>query len=228
MRNRILLLGFWLFIASACMQKQKQTPRNSAVIDSLLLNSNYLATFDSCANNDIPNGWFPAVTGNNTAGSWELVENEGNKIVGQTSAAGSGYLFNLLIFEKPEIKNLVLSVNLKAISGNEDQGGGLVWRYQDADNYYIARANPLENNFRLYKVINGSRKQLKSYSLPVTSNKWHNITISHAADVIKCYYDGQLFLQHTDTSINKTGKTGLWTKADAVTYFDDYKIKTMK
>ncbi len=227
MRNSIFLLGFFGLVATACVQKPENARHNSPVIDSLLLNADYSATFDSCKTSDIPAEWFSAVTGNNTAGHWKLITNSENKLVAQTSSSGSGYLFNLLVLKQDEPKDLILSVNIKAISGKEDQGGGLVWRYQDADNYYITRANPLENNFRLYKVINGNRKRLKSYSLPVTTNVWHNITVSHSSCTIKCYFDGQLFLQSTDSTINKTGKAGLWTKADAVTFFDDFKIKSL-
>ena len=123
-----------------------------------------------------------------------------------------------------EIKDLALSIEIKAVGGREDQGGGLVWRYQDADNYYLARANPLESNLRLYKVINGNRKQLKSYSLPVTANIWHNISILHKGNSIHCYYDGQLFIDTVDSTITEEGKVGFWTKADAQTLFDVFKI----
>ena len=227
MRNAILFFLLLGFIVTGCKQEQKQTPPYSAEIESLLLNTNYSTDYESDKTNSIPTGWFSTVTGNNDAGHWELVANAGNKSVGQTSRAGSGYLFNLLVLNRYEPKNLVLSVNIKATAGKEDQGGGLVWRFQDNDNYYIARANPLENNFRLYKVINGNRKQLESYSLPVTDNIWHNIAVYHSADTIKCYYDGQLLLQHTDLSIDKAGKVGLWTKADAVTFFDNFQLRIL-
>ncbi|MCD6366471.1 MAG: hypothetical protein J7L46_02910 [Bacteroidales bacterium] len=227
MRNSILLLGFLGLIVTACQQKSENALHNSAVIDSLLINADYSTTFDTGVTDSIPFGWFPAVTGKNTAGHWELIADSGNKSVGQTSSAGSGYLFNLLILGQPQQKDLVLSVNIKAISGKEDQGGGLVWRYQNADNYYLARANPLENNFRLYKVINGNRKRLKRYSLPVAARTWHNIAITDSANIIKCYFDGQLFLQSTDSTINKAGKTGLWAKADAITSFDNFQLKSL-
>ena len=211
----------------ACTQKPKNSQHNPTESTSHLLDAEFSITFDSCATDTIPAGWFSAVTGNNKPGHWKVIPNQENKVVGQTSYEGSGYLFNLLVSEKPVLKNLILSVNLKAISGKEDQGGGLVWRYQDNDNYYVARANPLENNFRLYKVTNGNRKKLESYSLPVTSGMWHSIVISHNSDTIKCHFDNQLFLQRVDSSINKAGKTGLWTKADAVTYFDNFQLENL-
>ncbi len=215
-------------MATACLQKPNKAGNNPAVSKSHLLNADYSETFDSYKTDTLPSGWFSAVTGNNVPGQWKVILDTENKLVGQVSSAGSGYLFNLLVSEKYELKDLSLSVNLKAVSGKEDQGGGLVWRYQDNDNYYVARANPLENNFRLYKVTNGNRKKLESYSLPVSSGMWHTIEISHVADSIKCYFDDQLFLSRIDSSITKAGKTGLWAKTDAVTYFDDFQLKSLE
>ena len=168
-----------------------------------------------------------SVTGNNIPGHWEVIEEKEGKVLGQTSTQSSGYLFNMLVLDNYALKDLALSVRIKAVGGKEDQGGGLVWRYQDADNYYIARANPLESNFRLYKVINGNRKQLKSYSLPVTANVWHNISVIHKRNFIQCYFDGQLFIETEDSTINREGKIGFWTKADAQTLFDNLKISSL-
>ncbi len=227
MKNGFILLAIFVLLAGGCVQKPTKQTKKTASTDSYISDPDYSVNFDRCAADTVPSGWFSAVTGNNKAGHWSVIQNQDNKLVGQTSSAGSGYLFNLLVLEKPVLKDLILSVNLKAVLGSEDQGGGLVWRYQDNDNYYVARANPLENNFRLYKVTNGNRKKLESYSLPVTSEVWHNIVISHLADTIKCYFDNQLFLQTIDLSIKKAGKTGLWTKADAVTYFDNFQLKNL-
>ncbi|RMF42810.1 MAG: hypothetical protein D6751_11525, partial [Deltaproteobacteria bacterium] len=107
------------------------------------------------------------------------------------------------------------------------RGGGPVWRYQDADNYYICRANPLENNFRVYKVVNGNRRMMRTVNLKITSNQWHTIKIENIGDSIKCYYDGKLYLKAKDKTF-RHGKIGVWAKADAVTYFDHLKVSAAK
>jgi hypothetical protein len=218
------ILSFSLLLLAACQPKIAKVGQTNKVLDSLFLHYDHNDSFDKSSPGKIPDGWFSTITGKNTPGHWEVVENKDGKSVGQTSSQGSGYLFNLLILKEPELADLALSVKIKAIGGKEDQGGGLVWRYQNSDNYYLARANPLENNFRVYKVIDGNRKQLKSYELPVSANIWHNITIIHRLNTIQCFYDSQLFLVTKDSSINNAGKIGLWTKADAQTLFNDLKV----
>ena len=214
-----------LLIFIACQPKNPPINKSTKIVDSLFVNANYKANSDSIKTGSIPSGWFSAVTGNGTAGHWKIIDDGSGKVIGQTSDNGSGYLFNVLISNQPELKDLALSVSFKAIDGKEDQGGGLVWRYQDADNYYLARANPLESNLRVYKVVNGNRKQIESYSLPITAQTWHNLAVIHQKNIIRCYYDGQLFIETKDSTINTFGKAGLWTKADAQTYFDNFIIK---
>ena len=113
----------------------------------------------------------------------------------------------------------------QAVKGKADQGGGVVWRYQDADNYYVARMNPLEDNFRVYKVIAGKRIQLETKeNLKVPAGEWHTLSIKHVGDKIECSVDGRKYLEATDSAITAAGKVGLWTKADAQTYFDALKM----
>jgi len=172
----------------------------------------------------LPNTLSTAMTGKGNPGTWEIItdKNESGsiKVLAQTSMENFGYHFDMAIVKETNFKDLSLSLDFKAIKGEEDQGGGPVWRYIDADNYYIARANPLENNFRVYKVVDGNRKQLKSYSLPVISNQWHSIKIEHIGTQIKCYYDGQLYLEVDDDTFMEAGSVGVWTKADSYCLFD--------
>jgi hypothetical protein len=220
-----VILSISILSIVACKQKNVSLNQNDdKIFDSLFFDSGTEISFDTTATGKIPSGWTSSVTGKNLPGKWEVVDEKEGKVIGQTSSRSSGYMFNMLVFDNYSLKDLALSVEIKAMGGREDQGGGLVWRYQDADNYYLARANPLESNFRLYKVINGNRKQLKSYNLPVTSNIWHNITVIHKGNSIQCYFDGQLFIETLDSTITEKGKAGFWTKADAQTYFNDLKI----
>jgi len=158
----------------------------------------------------------------------------GPKVLGQVSAEGPKPLFCLCFAEETNYADVDLSVALKGVKGKIDQGGGPVWRLQDENNYYVARMNPLESNFRLYKVIDGKRSQLASADVDVPDedldaddpllNKWHTIRVVHGGDQIQCYLNGELRLESQDSSIPNAGKIGLWVKADAVTSFDKLSV----
>jgi hypothetical protein len=116
-------------------------------------------------------------------------------------------------------------VAFKANKGDKDQGGGIVWRYQDANNYYIARMNPLEDNFRVYKVVAGKRaKEFQNAEVKVKAGEWHTLKVRMVGDHIQCYLDGKKYLDVKDSTFARAGKIGLWTKADAQTHFDDLKV----
>lgn len=187
--------------------------------------------FEECQPGIFPDDWETAVTGKGTRGKWVIATDKSNsgetKVLAQTSMKNFGYHFDVAVAKDIVCKDLILSVKFKAIKGNGDQGGGPIWRYRNADNYYISRANPLEDNFRVYKVIDGNRKMLATVNIKVTGGEWHTIRISNIGDHIQCYYDGKLYLDVHDSSF-KHGKIGLWTKADAVTYFDDLLVKSLK
>ncbi len=181
-------------------------------------------SFENDETGKVPFGWFAYFTGNGKPGRWEIVNDHGNKVLAQTSKENFGYHFDVIVNDQLNFKDFELTLKFKGVDGNEDQGGGPVWRFQDADNYYVARANPLENNYRVYKVVDGNRKILNSIDLAVNTGQWYDIKIIMKGNKIECYLDGKLRLSTTDNSFPAAGKTGVWTKADAVTYFDDLKI----
>ncbi len=187
--------------------------------------------FDNDKSGKIADDFTSQMTGKGGLGKWEVTNDDTApskpNVLAQTSQEYFGYHFNMAISEKETYDDLELFVKFNGVKGREDQGGGPVWRYQDANNYYIARANPLENNFRVYKVVKGNRIQMDSARLKVSSNEWHTIKIIARKDQIQCFYDGQPCLEVTDDTFHK-GKIGLWTKADAVTYFDDLKVKPIE
>ncbi|HTI49558.1 MAG TPA: hypothetical protein VL475_01350, partial [Planctomycetaceae bacterium] len=115
-----------------------------------------------------------------------------------------------------------LSVRLKPQTGRNDQGGGVVWRYRDARNYYVCRWNPLENNFRLYKVLDGKRSQMDTAKVNADPRGWHTLRVVHVGREIRCSLDGTLLLEAENDEIAASGRVGLWTKSDAVTRFDDF------
>ena len=181
--------------------------------------------FEDAAVGKLPEGWMADQTGKGKGSVWKIVEDKtaprGAKALAQISPDGPGPLYNLCVAAKSSFANLDLSVAFKANGGEVDQGGGPVWRYQDANNYYVARANPLENNFRVYKVIGGKRTQLATAPIKTATGKWHTIRVVHQGEHIQCYLDGKLHLDVKDAALPKAGKIGLWTKADAQTSFDD-------
>jgi Domain of Unknown Function (DUF1080) len=140
-------------------------------------------------------------------------------------AEGPNALFNLCVGEDFTYRDLDVRVAFKAIQGKNDQGGGLVWRYRDHDNYYICRMNPLEDNFRVYKVVAGKRQQLETKeNLHIPAGEWHTIRATMQGDHIQCYLDGKEYLDVHDGTFSEAGKVGLWSKSDAQTHFDSLSV----
>ena len=187
--------------------------------------------FDRDAAGKPPEGFTSALTGRGTIGQWvvmkEVTAPSQPNVLAQTSQDKTDYRFPIAIAEGTSYKDLALSVRFKAISGKVDQGAGLVFRLKDKDNYYIVRANALEDNFRLYHVVNGRRIQFAGTNFKVTSQEWHEIKVEARGDEFKCYYDGQLKFSAKDSTFTDAGKIGLWTKADSVIYFDDLTVKDL-
>ena len=174
-----------------------------------------------------PAGFTSYATGGGPPGKWVIQEMagapSGNKVVEQTSADKTDYRFPVLIADKGEYGDLDISVSGKAISGKIDQGIGLVFRFRDPKSYYIVRANALENNFRLYKMVNGRRLQFGGANVKVSSGEWHTIRAVAKGGHIVCYFDGKALIDAHDSTYSR-GKVGLWTKADSVIAFDDLKV----
>ena len=114
---------------------------------------------------------------------------------------------------------------MRAVAGEVDRGGGLIWRARDAKNYYIARYNPLEDNFRVYKVQDGKRTQFQSAKVP-GDEAWHTLRVTMAGPRITCRLDGKTLLEVEDATLPDAGMIGLWSKADAQSYFDDLTVST--
>ena len=191
-------------------------------------------TFEDSAAGKLPKGWAAAKTGEGPGSEWQVIEDKtapaGAKVLAQVSAEGPKPLFNLCVADEPKLADIDLSVQFKAVRGKIDQGGGPVWRYQDKDNYYVVRMNPLERNFRVYKIVGGKRTQLGTADVDADDpaevvKKWHTIRVVHRGDHIQCYLNGKLQLDVKDDAIKAEGKVGVWTKADAETSFDKLKVE---
>jgi hypothetical protein len=187
-------------------------------------------TFTKDEEGKLPPAWTATRTGKGEGSVWKVVADDTapsktGYALAQTSESPND-VFNLCVFDEASHRDVEVSVQFKAVRGKNDQGGGVVWRYQDADHYYIARMNPLEDNFRLYKVVAGKRLQLETKEgLKVPAGEWHTIRVKQQGERIECFLDGTKYLEAKDPTFTGPGKVGLWTKADAQTHFDELVIR---
>ncbi len=125
---------------------------------------------------------------------------------------------------KPDVslKDGFVEVKFKLLTGKDDQAGGLIWRWQDGDNYYVARANALEDNVCIYHTIKGKRTEKKRAAMKVAPNQWHSLRVDFQGGHFKVSLDGKIALEWDDTTFPDAGAVGVWTKADSVTVFDDF------
>ena len=140
-------------------------------------------------------------------------------------APGKGSSFNLAVRDDIRLKDVEISVRIRPNSGKEDQGGGLVWRCKDENNYYICRINPLESNFRVYRVVDGKRVELQSARVKTQAGKWYILRVLMVGEQITCMLDDAKLLQVTDGTLRESGTVGLWSKADAASSFDDFTLQ---
>lgn len=186
--------------------------------------------FESAAVGELPAGFSTAVTGGGGPAAWRVVEDasapSGGKVLAQTSTDKTSARFPLCIYEGLSATDVEVSVRFKPVSGTVDQAAGLVARYRDKDNYYIVRANALENNVRLYKVERGNRKQFAGVDVKVPANVWQTLTLEVQGTHFRVFLNDSLLFEADDRTFKDVGKVGLWTKADSVTSFDDLTVKT--
>ena len=188
-------------------------------------------TFGRADLGKVPAGWKAAQTGKGTS-VWKVVEDKtapskSGLALAQTTADRDA-TFNLCVAEGTSFKDVEVSVAFKANKGEKDQGGGVVWRYADANNYYVARVNPLEDNFRVYKVAGGKRSpELQDAEVKVPAGEWHTLKVGMVGDHIQCFLDDKKYLDVKDGTFAGPGKVGLWTKADARTSFDRFEVRNL-
>ncbi len=211
-----------------------------SLIITLLLASPALAETQSAAETTVnfakfetgktPPGFSTALTGGGGPVTWVVQEDasapSGGKVLAQTSTDKTNYRFPLCIYDPFMAKDVEVSVKFKAVAGKIDQAAGLVARFQDKDNYYITRANALEDNVNLYKVVGGSRKQFAGVKAKVPSGEWHGLKLVAKGQHFQVFFDDKLLFEANDETFKDAGKVGLWTKADSVTYFDDLRVKS--
>ena len=186
-------------------------------------------SFEDAGVGKVPHGWSSGKTGEGSGSVWKVLEDttapSGTHVLAQTSSKGPNRMFNLCVCNEATFTDVDIRVSFKAVAGKIDQGGGPVWRYRDENNYYIARMNPLEDNFRVYKVVEGKRTQLDSSDVEAPAGKWHAIHVVQRGNHILCFLNGEALLDVKDETFQGPGKIGLWTKADAVTSFADVTVR---
>ncbi|MBI3291570.1 MAG: DUF1080 domain-containing protein [Elusimicrobia bacterium] len=193
--------------------------------------------FDETPVGQRPTNFSFEITGQGPAVQWAVLKDvtapSPPKILAQLGRANSGNNFPLAIFDGVTLQDGDLSVQFKAVAGKEDQAGGIVWRYKDRNNYYLVRANALEENVVLYKVKEGKRRPLppkgrsSSYGVKtkVPSGRWNSLRVTVRGTLFVVYCNGEKLFEVEDSTFQEPGKIGLWTKADSVTYFDDFEVK---
>jgi hypothetical protein len=177
--------------------------------------------FDQDKAGALPAGWKSGVTGHGSP-KWTVEKDDtAPSPPNVLKQSGSG-TFPWCVKSETSIENGSVEVRFKPISGREDAAGGLVWRWKDGDNYYVARANALEDNVSLYYTQNGRRSTIKYVNAPVAKNQWHTLKVDFAGKSIRVALDGKVYIEQEDDHIKRSGAVGVWTKADSVTAFDDF------
>jgi hypothetical protein len=179
------------------------------------------ARFDSDPVGTVPAGWMAGSTGGGTP-RWAVeADASAPSPPNVLKQSGSGP-FPWCVKQGTALVDGVVEVKFKPLTGREDQAGGLVWRWKDGDNYYIARANALENNVSLYYTEGGRRRTIKYVEAPVAGNAWHTLRAEFTGTRIRILLDGKAYIELDDSHISGAGAVGVWTKADSVTVFDDF------
>ena len=166
-------------------------------------------------------------TGAGDPAEWIIVADasaEGGHAIAQVSKDKTGYRFPLAIYKPFSSRDVEVSVRFKPVAGTVDQAGGIVVRLQTPDDYYVVRANALEDNVRFYRVVKGKREQLAGADMKVASDVWHTLGLKAEGDHFSTSYDGKMLFTAEDNTFAGPGKVALWTKADSVIHFDTIAI----
>jgi hypothetical protein len=197
----------------------------------LLASTSRVVTFDTFPLGKTPPGWTVAMTNRGRAPQWEI-RRDGSAatqpyVLAQVSTDPGGDRSPLAILDNMSLRDGEVSVRVKPVSGHEEQAGGLVWRYRDANNYYLVRTNALVKNVAVFKVQDGRFTQILpgvKHDLPVNGTGWSILKVSVRGNHFQVFLDHRRILQGTDNTFIGFGGVGLWTGADSVTYFDDFRV----
>jgi hypothetical protein len=169
-------------------------------------------------------------TGQGGPARWLVVGDataSGGRAIEQASTDGTDYRFPLAIYKAISARDVDVALRFKPVAGKVDQAGGIVVRLSDADNYYVVRANALEDNVRFYRVVKGRREELQGVNTKVAPNEWHRLGLRAEGDRFTVTFDGKSLFTATDRTFRNAGRIALWTKADSVTRFDTIEIRPL-
>jgi hypothetical protein len=199
---------------------------NTTIITALLMMASLpvvaeTITFDQDPVGSLPSGWIAGVTARG-APKWAVETDPTAPSAPNVLKQSGAGTFPWCVKKGTALIDGVVEVKFKPISGSEDAAGGVVWRWKDGDNYYVARANALENNVSLYYTQNGRRNTIKYVNAPVAKTQWHTLRVEFSGRHIQVSLDGKAYIEVDDDHIVGPGAVGVWTKADSVTSFDDF------
>jgi 3-keto-disaccharide hydrolase len=202
------------------MEPEMKTP--TILVGALLaVAATETVNFDTGDIGKPPSGWTATQTGTGHA-IWTVEQDESAPSKPNVLKQSGQATYPVCLKDDTNLKDGFVEVKFKALSGREDQAGGVVWRAKDANNYYVARANALENNVTIYHTIDGRRTEKKRANMKVASNQWHTLRVDFQAGHFTIALNGQRALEWDDETFKDAGKVGVWTKADSVTVFDDF------
>ncbi len=214
-----ILATLALAVSGCSIMNRPQTPVASQTI-----------SFDSTEVGQLPADFSTALTGGGVPVSWAVREDptapENHRVLVQESSDETSYRFPVCVYDKVVAKDVAAEVKWKALSGNVDEAGGIVLRYRP-ENYYIARANVLEDNVDLFMTVKGKRLKIEEVPVKVTKD-WHTLRFEARGKHLKVIFDGQTVIETNDSTFSQPGKVGLWTKADSVSEFTDFKIEPVQ
>ena len=189
-----------------------------------------MIAIDKMTPGEAPQGFSFARTGHGAPAQWSVTSDPtaaSGRAIEQTSTDPTGYRFPLAVYDGISATNVNVTLMFRAVDGLIDQAGGIAIRLQDPDNYYVARANALEDNVRFYRVVKGRRQQLEGANLKVTPGQWHTLALRADGDRFTVTYDGKALFTATDKTFAGAGKIALWTKSDSITRFDQIDITSL-
>jgi hypothetical protein len=220
-----MVIATWVVVVAALLGQvtveRKRPPRPGEVV--------HLFDFDKEVTGAMPGNWTSrAPASGKKPAEWTVVADpfapSKPHVLAVTTLAEDPTEFNVVMIKDLRARVFKFTAQIKANSGKEDQGGGLIWRVVDEKNYYLARMNPTEGNFRVYKVVDGKRTQLGSLEVAIERDKWYTIQVVSLGEGFVCTLNRTWTLQFSDRSLPEPGFLGLWTKADAMSAFDDVEV----
>lgn len=178
-------------------------------------------TFDGAKTGEPPPGWSGTKTGSGNP-RWRVVADATAPSPPNVLQQSGEATYPICLKEESRLVDGFVEVKLKQVSGKEDQAGGVIWRARDTDNYYVVRANALEDNITIYHTIKGRRVAFKNVNHPVKAGVWHTLRVDFLGERFRVTFDGETVIEAHDGRLTDAGKVGVWTKADSVTLFDDF------